>query len=93
MICNAHKENRENIELLEAYKTKYITFSGNTHQEFSRNIGIYHVDSGHVVTNDDDIEEMAIYALQTNELREIFTIHFLIMGVATLCLRKRLLIF
>ena len=47
LICDQHKSNKENVDLLELYKAKYITGSGNAgnpYPDFSKNIGIsFHV--------------------------------------------------
>ena len=64
LISNPHKENRENIELLEEYKAKYITFSGSHHEEFSRNIRVHHVESHTGKTTDNEAKEMAMYLPQ-----------------------------
>ena len=71
LICNKHKENRENIELLEAYKAKYITFPSSAHRDFSRNIGTFHVQSSYGASanaNDEQPEEAAMYCLQTTKV-------------------------
>ena len=76
LICNQHKENRENIELLEEYKAKYITFSGSPHQEFSRNIRVHHVES-HAAEATDEAKEMAMYLLQPIQIEgEMFNLFY-----------------
>ena len=44
LICDKHKQNPENLALLEEYKAKYINFEGSEHKDFSRNMQIFHVD-------------------------------------------------
>ena len=47
LICDQHKSNKENLDLLELYKAKYITScgnAGNPYPDFGKNIGIsFHV--------------------------------------------------
>ena len=51
LICDQNKDNKENLDLLELYKAKYITGSGNVgnlYPDFSKNIGIsFHVGVHH----------------------------------------------
>ena len=60
MICDKHKDNQENVELFETYKTKYITNASNPLPDYSRNMVLhcYRADSV-------DEEEVAIYMFQT----------------------------
>ena len=44
LICDRHKNNPENIHLLQQYKAKYIV--KDSHKDFSKNIDIaFHVDN------------------------------------------------
>ena len=70
LICDQHKNNKENLELLELYKAKCITGSDNAgtpYSDFSKNIGIsFHVG---IYKNLNDTKErgqseLAIYMLQ-----------------------------
>ena len=73
LICDKHKDNKANLELLDDYKAKYITNPGSLHTEFSKNITIslhaeahsnksYGAQSRPSQCNESDV---AIYKLQT----------------------------
>ena len=36
LICDRHKNKKENLDLLESYKTKYITNTNSSHRDFSK---------------------------------------------------------
>ena len=40
LLCDAHKSDMNNHELLEEYKSKHITNYNSRHKEFSKNISI-----------------------------------------------------
>ncbi len=67
LICDKHKQNRENVQLLEEYKARYITFEGNQHRDFSRNMTTFHVEVSSYATEggENDPGEAAMYLLQT----------------------------
>ena len=63
LICDRHKENPENIDLLKEFKSKYITFPNSPHRDFSRNLSLtchYETD-----VDDEESEDMALYIFQT----------------------------
>ena len=63
LICDRHKENPENVNLLNSFKAKYITFPCSPHRDFSKNISLtchYEADP-----DDEEPEDMAMYILQT----------------------------
>ena len=46
LICDRHKNNKANLELLEDYKSKYLANSSSSHKDFSMNISIsFHVNA------------------------------------------------
>ena len=71
LICDKHKNNRENLELLEIYRSKCITGSNCDYKDFSKTIGIsFHVgiqnsDKSFNGTSESEESELAIYMLQT----------------------------
>ena len=87
LICDRHKENKENKELLEAYKVKYI--SSTLHRDFSKNIGISYVD-GSYKTEVEDCEglEMAMYMLQTVKVGDQYLNLFYDSGCGDMVCRK-----
>ena len=69
LVCNEHKANPENLELLRVYKERHITKPGSDHRDFSRNIDIlgFHVGSSQMGSYEarKGGPEHAIYQLQT----------------------------
>ena len=71
LICDKHKNNKENVELLELCKAKYIIGSGNAgtpYPDFSKNIGIsFHVEIYESLNDTKGCgqSELAIYMPQT----------------------------
>lgn len=72
LICDKHKQNPENVALLEEYKAKYINFEGSEHRDFSRNMQIFHVDSSSYTTEGakDEPREMAMFLFQTIKIKD-----------------------
>ena len=47
LVCDKHKHDVENSNLLEEYKLRYINYSNTFHKDFSKNISIsFHVETG-----------------------------------------------
>ena len=70
LICDKHKTDRENVELFEAYKLKYITNATNPLPDYSKNMSL-HIDlddEAYRVGGGDEADEIAIYMLQTVKL-------------------------
>ena len=70
LICEHHKNNKENLDLLESYKKRYIDSSKIPHRDYTKNISIsFHADaeSNSYRVQGEELE-MAIYMLQTIEL-------------------------
>ena len=67
LICDEHKKNPENISLLQTYKEKCILGATVSHANFSKNISIFHVESGtyEIDTLVGIHENRAVYMLQT----------------------------
>ena len=68
LICDKHKNNKENLDLLDTYKSKYITKSDSSHADFSKKIAIsFHAEPGNNTSYkvEGEDSEMAIYMLQT----------------------------
>ena len=64
LICDRHKNNKANLELLEDYKSKYIANSSSSHKDFSMNISI----SFHVNAKCNDSYEIQSETSQCDEL-------------------------
>ena len=70
LICNRHKNDQANLELLDVYKSNCILHTNNSYSEFSKNIGIsFHVKNKYYKVSDNGTEnedsDMGIYMLQT----------------------------
>ena len=78
LICNMHKENPQNVALLQQYKDKCIIGANVSHADFSKNIAIFHVEAKlfKVGPHSEAEETRAVYMLQTilvgNERLRIF---------------------
>ena len=70
LICDRHKNDQANLELLDVYKSNCILHTNNSYSEFSKNIGIsFHVKNKYYKVSDNGTEnedsDMGIYMLQT----------------------------
>ena len=81
LVCDAHKNDQSNINLLEEYKMKVINKKSSKFQNFTKNISLVCVNKfDHVVKNVDfrkgnekfipDVRDSAIFMLQTIKVEE-----------------------
>ena len=75
LICETHKDEPDNVALLEAYKARYITFQNSPHQDFSKHMALTCFFQSE---NDvDDDPDMAMYILQTIKIGDkLYNIFF-----------------
>ena len=75
MICETHKDEPDNVALLEAYKARYITFQNSPHRDFSKNMALTCFFQSENEVDDDP--DMAMYILQTIKIGDkLYNIFF-----------------
>ena len=74
LICETHKDNPENVALLEAYKTRYITYRNSPHRDFSKNMALTCCLKAE---SDNDSVDVALYMMQTIKIGDgLFNIFY-----------------
>ena len=89
LVCDRHKHNRENIEILDAYKSKCINNVKEMYAEFSNNIGIAYPNSeSNDVAHNKTNEGAAIYMFQRIKVEDKSFNLFFDSGCGDMVIRK-----